>query len=301
MHIPSPPAASPRAILRPAILAIATTLLPVQGPARSATDDIPVMKAVDMLARGRGAEALPSLERLAREDNALAQYALGVVYLEGNGAPVDRARGMAWLQLARDGYPGSVSRPLAFEKANDLIASVLPGMSGADLTEADRIAAAFLADWQRRWALDFASAKSLKGASDVRGTVAAIASNGLPLMAGCALDPALPDCRLPQDFAASEHCTGSVVVPDALATAAPDKGGAPRPLPPSTPLGSLIVRAHVDSTGFVCSSMVWRSSGNPDLDRAALESVNRWRLVPARLGTSNVESLLHVVVSQRNH
>ncbi len=300
MHIPTPPAASTRAVLRPTLFTIATTLLLMQGPARSATDDTPLMVAIDLLSQGRGDEALPSLKRLAREDAAPAQYALGLVYLEGKWAPLDRVRGVAWLQIVRDGYPGIVSRPLALEKANALLAKVLPSLTGPELLAADRLATELVADWARRWPLDMVAARATL--SEPRGDppATATATNGLPLMAGCALDPQRRGCRLPKDFNATEHCSGSVAVTDTPATASPSKGAELQPLPPGTPNGSAVVRIYIDKTGFVCSSMIWKSSGNPYFDLTALESVSRSRFVPGLKGSSAVDSLFPVTMTQRN-
>jgi TonB family protein len=271
----------------------------VPGPASAEKDDIPLMTAIDMLSRGQGAEALPSLQRLAREDSAPAQYALGVVYLEGKWVTLDRPRGVAWLQLVRDGYPGSQLRPLALEKSSAMLAKVMPGLSGAELIQSDRILAEFLADWQRRWALDVAAVRSLLDLGPQGTRATALGSNGRSLMIGCALAPSLRDCRLPEDFSATEHCAGTPGIADVPATADPDKGGEPRALPADVPNGSAVIRAHVDRSGYVCSSLLWKSSGLPELDLAALESVRRWRFVPGRRGTADIDSLVVVQVTRQ--
>jgi TonB family protein len=49
----------------------------------------------------------------------------------------------------------------------------------------------------------------------------------------------------------------------------------------------------------VCFTTVVRSSGNAKLDRAVLDSINRWRLVPARQGNTDVESLHLIMLTQK--
>lgn len=278
-------------------LAAAAQLLPCPAPA--ASDDLPIAVAIDMLARGQGTEALPALQRLAHENNARAQYTLGTIYLEGKWAPIDRAQGAAWLQIVAAGYPGIDQRELVLDAARDLLAKVSPGLTGLELIKADRITADFIADWQQKWALDYATAKAMvaQNASTAQSATA-VASNGLPLAPGCALDPKQHGCWVPKEFNATEHCTGTLVLKDSYATADPDKGAKPRPLPPPGLEGTVTLRVHVDRTGLVCFTTVVRSSGNAKLDRAVLDSINRWRLVPARQGTTDVESLHLIMLTQ---
>jgi len=252
-----------------------------------------------MLARGQGTEALPALQRLARENNARAQYTLGTIYLEGKWTPLDRAQGAAWLQIVTAGYPGIDQRELVLDQARDLLGKVSPGLTGLELIKADRITAEFIADWQQKWTHDYATAKAMvtQNASTAPSE-AAVASNGLPLAPGCALDPKQHGCWVPKEFNATEHCTGTLVLKDSYATADPEQGAKPRPLPPPGLEGSVTVRVHVDRTGLVCFTTVVRSSGNAKLDRAVLDSINRWRLVPARQGTTDVESLHLIMLTQ---
>jgi TonB family protein len=280
-------------------LAAAVQLLPCAAPA--ASDDLPITVAIDMVARGQGTEALPALQRLALENNARAQYTLGTIYLEGKWAPLDRAQGAAWLQIVAAGYPGIDQRELVLDQARDVLGKVSPGLTGPELIKADRITADFIADWQQKWTHDYATAKAMVAQSaSTAPSEAAVASNGLPLAPGCALDPQQRGCWVPKGFNATEHCTGAIVLPDTAATADPDKGGKarPTPLPYALMEGSVTTRVHVDRTGLVCFTTVVRSSGNAKLDRAVLDSINRWRFAPARQGTTDVESLRLVKVTQ---
>jgi len=256
------------------------------------------MVAIDMVARGRGNEALPSLQRLAIEDEAPAQYALGRIYLEGQWAPMDRARGVAWLQLVRDGYPGIVSRPLVLEEAKVLLENSLPRLPGPELIAADRLQTELVADWSSRWPLDLVAARVASSDGRPDAPAIATAANGRPLMAGCALDPQRHGCQLPKDFVATEHCSGAIQVTDKPATAiSPD--ARLQPLPRSAPRGTASLNIYVDRSGFVCSSMIWKSSGDPDFDIAALEAVSLSRFAPGLRATNAVDSLLRFQITKR--
>jgi hypothetical protein len=54
------------------------------------------------LANGHPAKSVAALEQAARWGSKQAQFLLGVGYLKGDNAPLDRARGLAWLALAAE-------------------------------------------------------------------------------------------------------------------------------------------------------------------------------------------------------
>ncbi|MBR0647601.1 energy transducer TonB, partial [Plastoroseomonas hellenica] len=100
------------------------------------------------------------------------------------------------------------------------------------------------------------------------------------------------------------------------AASAPAGGGpllitAPRyrrtPTPPQYPsraldlgiTGTVLVRARVAPGGETEETRVWRSSGHPMLDAAALAAVRRWAFEPASIGGRQVESWVEVPVHFR--
>jgi len=52
--------------------------------------------------------------------------------------------------------------------------------------------------------------------------------------------------------------------------------------------GVVLVRMEIDTRGKVAHVGVERSSGHPDLDRAALDAARRWTFRPARRGNQPV-------------
>jgi protein TonB len=60
--------------------------------------------------------------------------------------------------------------------------------------------------------------------------------------------------------------------------------------------GKVLVRALINVDGTVAELAMKRSSGFPDLDRSALETVKKWRFVPARRGTVAVSAWVVVPI-----
>jgi protein TonB len=61
--------------------------------------------------------------------------------------------------------------------------------------------------------------------------------------------------------------------------------------------GKVLVRALINAGGAVSELLVKRSSGFADLDRSALETVKKWRFVPARRGAEAVSAWVVVPIS----
>ncbi|EIC28213.1 MULTISPECIES: energy transducer TonB [Methylomicrobium] len=61
--------------------------------------------------------------------------------------------------------------------------------------------------------------------------------------------------------------------------------------------GKVLVRALINADGTVAELAMKRSSGFPDLDRSALETVKKWRFVPARRGAAAVSAWVVVPIS----
>jgi protein TonB len=61
--------------------------------------------------------------------------------------------------------------------------------------------------------------------------------------------------------------------------------------------GKVLVRALINAGGAVSELSVKRSSGFADLDRSALETVKKWRFVPARRGSEAVSAWVVVPIT----
>ncbi len=74
--------------------------------------------------------------------------------------------------------------------------------------------------------------------------------------------------------------------------------GGPTPIAALAPReGRVRVRLLVRSDGTVASAEVVVSSGDPELDRAALDALGRWRFEPARRDGVPIDSYYLVWVS----
>jgi len=63
--------------------------------------------------------------------------------------------------------------------------------------------------------------------------------------------------------------------------------------------GTVLVRALVAPDGRTQEMRVWRSSGQPLLDAAAIAAVRRWDFEPASMGGRHVEAWVEVPVNFR--
>lgn len=80
-------------------------------------------------------------------------------------------------------------------------------------------------------------------------------------------------------------------------------GSSQTPMPPYPTLarkkgfeGQVILLAHVDTDGRVSTLKLYQSSGFECLDQAALETVKRWRLEPARNGAQKIASNVKIPI-----
>ncbi|MFZ5465194.1 MAG: energy transducer TonB, partial [Pseudomonadota bacterium] len=78
------------------------------------------------------------------------------------------------------------------------------------------------------------------------------------------------------------------------------------PPPPYPPLsrrlgeqGKVQLRVHVNTEGLPTAVEIKSSSGSPRLDEAALETVRKWRFVPARQGDRPVAAWVVVPINFR--
>lgn len=137
-----------------------------------------------------------------------------------------------------------------------------------------------------------------------------------PRQAGTRLRPGGGDSRPGADVPSTAPAIGPVASA-APATVTPAAGGGPllvtapryrrTPTPPQYPsraldlgiTGTVLVRARVAPGGETEETRVWRSSGHPMLDAAALAAVRRWAFEPASIGGRQVESWVEVPVHFR--
>jgi protein TonB len=60
--------------------------------------------------------------------------------------------------------------------------------------------------------------------------------------------------------------------------------------------GKVLLRVHVDEQGMPTSVVVRTSSGFERLDNVALETVRRWKFVPAKRGNDPVSAFVIVPI-----
>lgn len=142
----------------------------------------------------------------------------------------------------------------------------------------------------------------------------------LPLLAAVADESAVAETVTPQSPAAAEPPaqiespaeTAAPTAPAASAATPPEPVQSPRfdadyldnPAPPYPALsrrlreeGTVLLRVLVDTGGAPARVELKQSSGHPRLDRAALETVQRWRFVPARQGGAAIAGWVVVPLS----
>ena len=128
-------------------------------------------------------------------------------------------------------------------------------------------------------------------------------------------EPARPEIARPE----SQPAPPPAPVPAPAATEAPRAAPPPPPPPITQPRfnadyltnpkppypsasrrmgeeGEVRLRVHVDTTGQAQQIEVFRSSGFPRLDQAALDTVKQWRFIPARQGDQPVAAWVIVPI-----
>jgi TonB family protein len=217
------------------------------------------------------------LRELAESGDTRAQYYYGVELMRGDDVARDLVQGYAWIEIAAD-CAATCSSAEASALAQDGRLKLQHFLSGTQLLEAERIAESFLTPRREahRRAVD-AAEQALTGKS---------IAEGVALHPGCAAQ-ALDGCEVgPHREAGRTSCGGVVANPDRLPA---DRGPHAQVRAPKYPAsareasseGRVVIGAHVDYTGFVCQATIISSSGNDEIDRAALEALLKWRLQPA--------------------
>jgi protein TonB len=80
---------------------------------------------------------------------------------------------------------------------------------------------------------------------------------------------------------------------------APSPTSKTQPIYPATLLkngvgGKVLVSCTIDATGKIVGTSIKSSSGHPDLDKAAINAVNRWKFKPGTKGGKKVKSVVLV-------
>ncbi|MFO1407533.1 MAG: TonB family protein [Steroidobacteraceae bacterium] len=268
--------------------------------------------AVEALRSGNEAKAVPMLERNALAGDSRAQYLVGVAYFTGKALPVNKPLGFAWLEIAADATGGYAD--WSSKQAVDTMLEVQPHMSDRDLLEADRLLPSLTNQIQRTLEEALRPALKLYSTAPVEFDEAWIrfldpevqismptGPSSHPLVVpGCG-DVEHTNCPAHRETGSGPACTGRILQAD---TAPTILGGESKIVQPSYPVGArrdwssgrVKVLMHVDASGWVCSATLAESSGDPALDRAAVDASRLWRINPARAAGRPVESLYTVGV-----
>lgn len=302
-----------RCIAAWAAFAMAAPLWSTAVPAADTSappQDVSFRRAVTMLELDyQTDEAVRMLDVLARQGDARAQAVLGSVHFDGQVVPPDPVTGYAWLQVATS--ETSYFREAVANWAQEKIIEFGTGMTGVQLIAAETLSARIL---QAQWV---ALVDGIRGALQARYTSVEPAriGDGYAIHFAEAIRVRVPDragewplfspgCALPgtsgcPSGAAPEpndqRCSGEISSPDQSASTNGPDADATASFYPSWPQmkgveGRTIVMLHVDRSGWVCGASVVSSSGSPDLDDTAIDTVRSWRLSPATLGGQPVES-----------
>jgi TonB family protein len=256
-------------------------------------------RAVDQLRMGGSHEySVSNLETLARLGDARAQLMVGAIYVEGKDVTQNKVRGFAWLQIAATPTATAYFTTGAREKAAAIIHEAESVLTPAERSEADRIAADFIAASDRRKSEGleraykvFMSRQSLQVSKLIdipEGSVVLApptASSDEPLYrVGCAASQAA-GCPS-ESVLEGTHCTGLIGRPDSQSPAAGSTDT--KIVQPEYPMdarkndleGSVVLLMHVDSSGWICGVALAVSSGVPTMDRAAADAVSHWKVHP---------------------
>jgi len=249
----------------------------------------------EQLLQGDKAQGMWGLASLAQSGDTRAQYVLGVAFIEGKNIERDLVRGYAWVEIAAD-CDLICTDETAKVLARDARLELGQYLSGQQLLQSERIAETYLRPRLHR--IDearSAAQSSLRTGQDARG---------FRQHAGCARTPATSHCK---------QVIGEGVVP-ACEGIRGDAEHAPVTAGPMTHIvapkypfsarqvgaeGRITFLAHVDDTGYICSAIVVLGSDNAEIDRAAMDSVLRWRLGPATTSGVPVESIYEFNITFR--
>lgn len=277
------------------VVAVTSGLLGTRGHAAQV---VTFEDAILHLKGGDTREAIDELKGLAVRGDARAQYLLGLALIEGKLLSRDIPQGIAWLQVAANGYDGQFGRSAA-DDARRTLDEVLPQASGTDMIKADQISAAFTRSRAEEAAATVANGE--KVLQDSLPATARITSSKVTApgpVPGCALVPALASCYVAElPGTAAERCRGTfpkrdvdptLSAPLAKRVAAIYTKG----LRHQAWEGRVVLMMHVDRSGYVCQVLLAQGSGVGDLDDAILLAAQRARFTPATAQGEPVEALV---------
>jgi TonB family protein len=268
------------------------------------------MRAADPLA------AASMLDGLARLGDVRAQMLLGAMLIEGKEVPRNGPLGLAFLQVAAAQsewmFGGNTSN-----QVEALVQRYQLAMTGQELLEADRLARDITMETDReklaelRPALQrYTDEQAVRARPNIAFEKEPVqiaeptpVADGQLMGFGCARERG-PGCVGVTAVNTPGLCSGRLMVSD---TPPNSRGEGARVPPPVYPVslrragkdGTVVLLAHIDSSGWVCSTIVSRSAGDARLDAAALETVRQWRFVPATKGGVPVEALTSFQVTFR--
>ncbi|HXW09159.1 MAG TPA: energy transducer TonB [Steroidobacteraceae bacterium] len=245
-------------------------------------------QALRQIQHGQGGDAIGVLQRLAEDDDVRAQLALGAALIEGKVVPADRIQGYSWLQIAWLGYPGTSGYTASQGAARDLVQRAERSLSGPELIQGELRGREFrerrTAEWKAAVARARATLLAAREAGRPPARVAEPTARGksVEVTAGCALDPSRSGCTVfttTKDFANARCDESPAASPDVIASVARAEPPPLRKRPPVT--CSTRYQAQLDRHGYVCSLALMDGCGHAELERTILDSVARWRFVPA--------------------
>ena len=261
-------------------------------------------------------QAVQLFESAAANGDIGAMYVLGAMNLEGKHVPQNRPLGIAYLKLAVvDEDPDLRS---ARHRAQAWIWIGEAGMNGRELIEVDQQFLRLTREIKTNLAAKMTRAASVFtdevpvefeptvrfAGEPVRLRTAPPAGESVQFMPGCGAE-SLPTCPAKSKSSDERRCTGEIFAADSPASADRAKGAllAAPDFPDQARRfgdeGTVLLLAHVDSSGWVCGVAVAVSSGATSLDTAALRAATKWKLLPATRGGMPTESLRSLGVTFR--
>lgn len=265
------------------------------------------------------------LERLARAGDALSQFQIGAMLLEGKNVPQDRPLGLAYMKLAERNELLELRRgratvdPAFRAQAREMVRYYESQLSGSELIATDQHLAAIAAKQadsdkvdstrMQRALKPYTSETAVRArptigfaGESVQISVPPVVDEGQAMRLGCAAEHRGGGCRGAPEPRTVGHCTGRIPLSDAPAKSYGDEARVVLPrFPPALMAtsdgGTAMVMAHIDHSGFVCSVIVTESAGHPRLDAAVLEAVRQWKFVPAKKAETPVEALQEFAIT----
>lgn len=260
--------------------------------------------------------AASMLDGLARLGDLRAQMLLGAMLIEGKEVPRNGPLGLAFLQIAAAQadwmFDGSIGKDV-----EALVQRYQRAMTGPELLEADRLASDITMEMDReklaelRPALQrYTDEPAVRALPNIAFATEPVqiseptpVAGGQLLALGCAKDRG-PGCVGAPAASTPGQCTGRLLASDTPPNSRGEGARVPPPVYPASLRragkdGTVVLLAHIDGSGWICSAIVSRGAGDARLDAAALENVRQWKFVPATKAGVPVEALKSFQVTFR--